>query len=164
MGYCTDADIIDIISSNGFTFSFDDDNDGIAEISADGCISRAKQDIDFYIHRHYDLDSIPANDWLRWCNAHLAACEVFRRLGGVIPDSLLMKYDEYITRLQRVENGDAKIPGLNGLSSNPGMTMDNYHVDLRTGRTPVDFRQTTDRTTTRNGVEFHDAYRPWGLP
>lgn len=140
IAYCSENDIISVLSSVGVTFATDDNRSGSlsgAEVTAiDDCISQAQSKINYFLVRWYQLSSIPGNTWIRWCTAIMSACQLMRRRGEVPPDGLKLQEDQYLQWLEEIQNGRGLLPpdGENDaklIVSGSGMTMSNLTIDQR---------------------------------
>lgn len=146
--YCSASDVESILSSEGVNLHVDDrwpiysDDPGAPISPAAGQTTEALQHMEYAIDRasarveiaigsRFDISTASTNRWVKWCTAYLAACEVCRRRGNSIPDSLLAQCEEYSSLLVMIGKGEiGYIPGLEPRVE-PIPSMSNLRVDNR---------------------------------
>jgi hypothetical protein len=115
--YCSRLDIVSIIGEAAVLACIDDDQDGVEsplESSfVDHAIERAAVEMSIYLRQQYDLLDIANNTWCKWCNAYLAAWNLFTRRGNPPPDTLVQIVDKYREELKDIKNGLMQLPEQN---------------------------------------------------
>lgn len=138
--YCSEGDVISVLSMEGVTFSVDDDRSGGANNdeyqSINDCIERAQAKINFFLNKVYDLTTLYTNTWTKWCCATFAAANLMRRRGASCPAGLAFEEEEYKEFLQMVMDNQALIPtdgdaDAKLLISSAGLSMSNLAFDQR---------------------------------
>lgn len=132
MAYCVQADIESILSAEGVVLATDDGRDLLAADSAlvADAISRASARFEQYALQQYDTSDLAGNVWAKWCVATLAAIELTKRRGQVVPSSLQESADELIAFLKDVAAGEMTIPNA-AVRAEQGVAMSNLYHDMR---------------------------------
>jgi len=151
--YCSQSDVESIMSEVGVDLHADDrwplwtEDPGSPISPAAGdtataiqyvteAIERASAKIDMGLGMKFEPSSFPSSDWVKWCCAYLAACEIFRRRGNSIPDSILSQCEYYTEIIDRVMSGEiGYIPDLTPrhepIPAMSNLRVDNRYVDAR---------------------------------
>ena len=111
--YCVRADVVSILSEAGVVAAVDDDESGVEAVAETAyvtdAITRAAVRMNFMLQRRFVLSELD-NDWCKWCNATLAAGEVWRRRSNSpLSESLVTAIKEYTDQLAMIGQG-APIP------------------------------------------------------
>lgn len=140
--YCSENEIISVLSESGIDYSADDNRSGEAEGREASfvaeAIQRAEVRINQYLMQRYDLTTMPGNKWIKWCCATFAGVFLMRRRGETAPDGLINQAMEYETWLHNVWVNNALIPTdaedtntAQLLHQNSGIMMSNLAIDQR---------------------------------
>lgn len=112
--YCLRADVEDIISAAGVAMAVDDNRDGVNTPAEDARVTRAIEmaasNMNSRIGRRYKLSDLSSNDWVKFCNATLAAEMVMRRRGNGPPPSVVDAADQYRDDLNDILADRLSIP------------------------------------------------------
>ena len=114
--YCTRTEIEDILGIPGVLACLDDDESGIEESSPESayltsCIERGAIEINGQITYQYTLASVASNDWLKWCNAYLAAYYLKTRRGNTCDEGIVDQVVEYRKLLNEIRWGRFSLAG-----------------------------------------------------
>ena len=152
--YCTRTDIDAIWSVIGVTMRVDDDESGVAEANelayVTAAIESAASDMNLLLGKRYVLSDLVGNDWCRFCNADLAACEIAKRRGNGVPPEFDAKCQKRMEMLESIAAGNLPIPGVvDSLNHSPALT--NYQVEL--WRRDSQIRRDTQTSTGGNPAD-----------
>jgi hypothetical protein len=117
MAYCERVDVEGILSQFGIDHRIDDDEDAAIAAEEEAFLTQSIDEgtaqINFYMYR-YRRPTLVGNEWLRHCNAYLAACNVsLRRVNGVHPD-LATRCNRYYEQLADIKEGLCELPANDG--------------------------------------------------
>lgn len=129
MALCTQADVVDVLSTEGVD---DESRDRLVAASTvvSNAIERAGEQIKQYTFDRYATAALEGNAWAKWCCAVFAARILCQRGGDAVPTGVETQYAEFVEHLRRVAAGVASIPDAT-VRSQGGMTMSNQRVDDR---------------------------------
>lgn len=139
--YCVASDVEYVLSAAGVTACLDDHEDGQRSVAEDALLTRAIDiaagKINAKVRYQYKLTDLAAgNDWLRDCNAYLAAKSLAMRRGNPLPESLAQECKDYEATLERIRWGRDKIPDqLPSADHTPAVS--NFIVEQRKIDNPV---------------------------
>lgn len=112
--YCLRVDVENIISSAGLNMSADDNRDGIVSAAEELHVTRAIEmsasNMNARLGRRYKLSDLSDNDWVKFCNATLAAEMVMRRRGNGPPPSVVDAADQFRDDLNDIVAGRLSVP------------------------------------------------------
>lgn len=113
--YCSRNDIAGIIGEPAILACIDDNRNG-AEDGQEStyvtmAIERAANEINQFVRYQYpDLTQLASNTWIKWCNAYLAAYQLFARRGNAPPGSVVEAVVSYREELVEIRWGRSQIP------------------------------------------------------
>lgn len=157
--WCTQTELEDLISANGLNNSTNDNQTNLVSdpTIVANAIERGQERLGQYLAAKYDVTTITsANKWIKWATAAFAAVEIYRRKGGTVPPGVQEIYEEYVQRLDGIENGSGLVPGLSTRSS-PGISVSNVMVDNSYNRAKIRKVDSISYPVGLNKVaSFHD--------
>lgn len=158
--YCVAADVEYVLSAAGVTARLDDAEDGQRSVAEEAFLTRAIEiaagKINQKVRHQYKLTDLAAgNDWLRDCNATLAAKSLAMRRGNPLPESLAQECKDYEAMLDRIRYGREQIPQQSP-SFDHTPTVSNYTVEAGKINHPV--RVITEEST--GDAPHPDVKRP----
>ncbi len=139
--YCTESDLINLLSSHGVVGFADHDGDGDADSGVvDRCISEASAEIDLFLLSRYEEAALADNRHLnRWATVMAARFLCLRR-GNMPPESLELEFTRIVDPetgfLARVRAGRLKLPGVRR-KYNAAPSFSNLTVDRRYPREKI---------------------------
>lgn len=155
--YCTRLNIASLIGEPAVLACIDDDQNGTEDGTesgyVDGAIERAAVYMNEKMTHQYDLANLTTNAWCKWCNAALAAYELFARRGNSPPGSVMESVINYKELLEQIRWGRGTIPekhpdyDFTPAVSNPIVEMKNKEgpvaidVEQSVGSTPASGRK-----------------------
>jgi hypothetical protein len=143
--YCVAADVEYVLSAAGVTACLDDGEDGQRSAAEDDLLTRAIEiaagKINQRVRHQYKLTDLAAgNDWLRDCNAYLAAKSLAERRGNPSPQSLMDECKDRERLLEEIRWGREQIPQQNP-SFDHSPTVTNFEPELGRYHSPIRVRQ-----------------------
>lgn len=157
---CSEADMIRLFSQYGVTAFSDHDADGVDDEGvADDCINQATEEIRGYAWMWYSDTQLATSTLVnRWATT-LAVFFLCQRRGNPVPDSLQAEALRIFELLQKVAEGNYRIPGL-ALRGDLRPSMSNVTIDRRypVSTVRVTRPNSTDAPTTLTQDESHQPY------
>ena len=165
--YCTIADVKDLLSDHGVLVAADDNENDLVDSSGtestvyDNAIQRAAVKLNIALsNTKYTLAELSTIDWMKWCNAVMAAVTLRRRRGNPCPLSLLEEEKEYLETLKMIQTGQLDNiagvaaamdcgPAVSNLTTEPWRKMPVRRRDtISTGKRADGTRKTWDESTS----------------
>lgn len=137
--WCSITEVEYQLSVTGVSETTNDDFNNVTADTGivDNAIINARLELSQYLVQKYDLSTITsANEWVKWATSLLAAMELMRRKGGIVPPGLQAKYDGMIQFLSQVQFGPGIVPGLSS-RVNGGIALSNLTMDNSYGRAKI---------------------------
>ena len=157
----------DLLSDHGALLAADDNEDAAVGSSGtesdvyDNCIERAAVKLNMALcNTKYTLAELATNEWMKWCNAVMAAVTLRRRRGNPCPLSLLEEEREFLETLKMIQTGQLDniggvaaamdcTPAVSNLTTEPWRKMPVRRRDtISTGARPHGSRKTWDETVS----------------
>ncbi len=163
--YCARNDVASLIGEPAILACIDDDRDGVESPAESGyiagAINRGAVEMNQCLNQQFpDLSVLSANDWCKWCNAHLTAWHLFARRGNPPPPSIIDAVQTYRTQLEEIRFGRFRVP-----EQAPAFDhlpcVSNFTPELRKGKNPI--RVVEEESTGLKPVG-HRMRNPSGIP
>lgn len=132
--YCTQGDVVNVLSTNGISSLLDDDGDGqvntTEQLRMTDAINRATETCNFYLYWKYDPTNLATYSNLvnQWAS-DLAAYVLVRARGNPAPESLITSAQEAKDMMTEIMKGRATLPNV-PMRRLQAPTWDNIRVDL----------------------------------
>lgn len=114
--YCSDADVQNALSMQGWTALLDDNEDGLVSAvedqRMDDALLRGSTRCVEYLYGHYDPAQLSTSNEVHQYATDIASYFLATSVGRPAPDSVIDRYHEALEYLERYKTGDMVLPGI----------------------------------------------------